>query len=122
MQRRIIQQMLRRYSKKVELPNLGQSTGDSKLDASIRRWRAVNTPDDESMQRIFQKSGEGLEQAIFTFNERANEEDDELLDFAAPPTDSTVHVNEDTGEINGPKGPEPTRYGDWEIEGRVSDF
>ena len=25
-------------------------------------------------------------------------------------------------EINGPKGPEPTRYGDWERKGRVSDF
>lgn len=27
-----------------------------------------------------------------------------------------------TGEQNGPKGPEPTRYGDWERKGRVSDF
>ena len=26
------------------------------------------------------------------------------------------------GEIGGPKGPEPTRYGDWEINGRCSDF
>ena len=25
-------------------------------------------------------------------------------------------------EINGPKGPEPTRYGDWEKKGIVSDF
>jgi hypothetical protein len=25
-------------------------------------------------------------------------------------------------EIGGPQGPEPTRYGDWEINGRVSDF
>ena len=25
-------------------------------------------------------------------------------------------------EINGPKGPEPTRYGDWELKGRCSDF
>lgn len=30
--------------------------------------------------------------------------------------------NPHTGEINGPKGPEPTRYGDWERKGRVSDF
>ncbi|XP_050531669.1 succinate dehydrogenase assembly factor 4, mitochondrial-like [Daktulosphaira vitifoliae] len=27
-----------------------------------------------------------------------------------------------TGEKNGPKGPEPTRYGDWERKGRVTDF
>jgi hypothetical protein len=25
-------------------------------------------------------------------------------------------------EINGPKGPEPTRYGDWEKNGICSDF
>ncbi|KAH7728379.1 hypothetical protein AAVH_03690 [Aphelenchoides avenae] len=31
-------------------------------------------------------------------------------------------VNEKTGEIGGPRGPEPTRYGDWERKGRVSDF
>ncbi|MFT8244242.1 succinate dehydrogenase assembly factor 4 [Roseomonas sp. BN140053] len=26
------------------------------------------------------------------------------------------------GEVGGPSGPEPTRYGDWERKGRVSDF
>jgi hypothetical protein len=26
------------------------------------------------------------------------------------------------GEIGGPSGPEPTRYGDWEKAGRCSDF
>jgi hypothetical protein len=25
-------------------------------------------------------------------------------------------------EINGPKGPEPTRYGDWERKGVATDF
>ncbi len=25
-------------------------------------------------------------------------------------------------EIGGPKGPEPTRYGDWEYGGRCTDF
>ena len=27
-----------------------------------------------------------------------------------------------TKEIGGPKGPEPTRYGDWERKGRCVDF
>lgn len=26
------------------------------------------------------------------------------------------------GEIGGPPGPEPTRYGDWEVKGRCTDF
>ncbi|XP_074113581.1 succinate dehydrogenase assembly factor 4, mitochondrial-like isoform X1 [Cotesia typhae] len=32
------------------------------------------------------------------------------------------NTNPETGEIGGPRGPEPTRYGDWERKGRVSDF
>mmetsp|Transcript_22988 Transcript_22988/g.31949 ORF Transcript_22988/g.31949 Transcript_22988/m.31949 type:complete len:112 (+) Transcript_22988:88-423(+) len=34
------------------------------------------------------------------------------------------NVNEVNGikEYGGPKGPEPTRYNDWEVKGRVSDF
>lgn len=31
-------------------------------------------------------------------------------------------VNVGAGEIGGPKGPEPTRYGDWERKGIASDF
>ncbi|KAM3964672.1 succinate dehydrogenase assembly factor 4, mitochondrial [Aphomia sociella] len=32
------------------------------------------------------------------------------------------NTNPETGEVGGPRGPEPTRYGDWERKGRVSDF
>ena len=28
----------------------------------------------------------------------------------------------DVAEVGGPKGPEPTRYGDWEKGGRCTDF
>ncbi|MCP1726660.1 hypothetical protein J2T60_000625 [Natronospira proteinivora] len=45
-------------------------------------------------------------------------------DRAAP--DSPDHERdsqvERIPEIGGPKGPEPTRYGDWEVKGRCSDF
>lgn len=30
--------------------------------------------------------------------------------------------NPKTGEVGGPKGKEPTRFGDWEKNGRISDF
>lgn len=32
------------------------------------------------------------------------------------------NINPHTGEVGGPRGPEPTRYGDWERKGRVTDF
>jgi len=32
------------------------------------------------------------------------------------------NTNPKTGEIGGPRGPEPTRFGDWERKGRVTDF
>jgi len=41
----------------------------------------------------------------------------------APPTPagSELQVNQ-SREIGGPKGPEPTRFGDWERAGRCIDF
>jgi len=39
----------------------------------------------------------------------------------SPVADSSA-VDERRGEIGGPKGPEPTRYGDWERAGRCIDF
>ena len=40
------------------------------------------------------------------------------ITVAAPdPSEQKIPV-----EINGPKGPEPTRYGDWEQKGRCTDF
>jgi hypothetical protein len=43
---------------------------------------------------------------------------------AAPAADAAEPVTppEKVREIGGPKGPEPTRYGDWDVGGRCSDF
>jgi hypothetical protein len=43
---------------------------------------------------------------------------------AAEPTAAPAAAKEGKRpkEIGGPSGPEPTRYGDWERNGRVSDF
>jgi hypothetical protein len=54
--------------------------------------------------------------------------DDEKLPTVNPPLAPKVPdaVQKDPPakprEIGGPKGPEPTRYGDWEVGGRCTDF
>jgi hypothetical protein len=40
----------------------------------------------------------------------------------APPVQKTGTEGKPPREIGGPKGPEPTRYGDWEQNGRCTDF
>ena len=47
--------------------------------------------------------------------ERALAEAEERRRHASP-------QQEPAAEINGPKGPEPVRYGDWERKGIASDF
>lgn len=41
-----------------------------------------------------------------------------------PAGDKTISQKESNKirEIDGPKGPEPTRYGDWELKGKAVDF
>ena len=49
----------------------------------------------------------------------------ETADESGAPQDATVKPQSQASaprEVNGPKGPEPTRYGDWEQKGRCSDF
>ena len=38
------------------------------------------------------------------------------------PVDPAADAAKRPREIGGPKGPEPTRYGDWEFNGRCTDF
>jgi hypothetical protein len=52
--------------------------------------------------------------------------DDKMPETAQPETKvaETAPAAKDPlpKEVGGPKGPEPTRYGDWEVKGRCSDF
>lgn len=41
---------------------------------------------------------------------------------APAPTGEKKGEKKPVKEIGGPKGPEPTRYGDWERKGRCIDF
>lgn len=48
-------------------------------------------------------------------------------DVAESPVDSSENTSSSSNEtrvreLGGPKGPEPTRFGDWERKGRCVDF
>ncbi len=40
----------------------------------------------------------------------------------ADPNATAMALIKKVEEIGGPPGPEPTRYGDWQFNGRVTDF
>ncbi|KAK1324429.1 hypothetical protein QJS10_CPA01g02155 [Acorus calamus] len=58
------------------------------------------------------KEREGTEEKAETRDADAADEEEEDGEF----------VNKETGEVGGPRGLEPTRYGDWEKSGRCYDF
>jgi len=60
-----------------------------------------------------------ISDAAKTKDESLKSDEKNERDPYAPFPDATNPV---TGEIGGPLGPEPTRYGDWERKGRCSDF
>lgn len=51
-------------------------------------------------------------------NERCGVSDNKETEQQRP----TAPPAQPPGERDGPKGPEPTRFGDWEKGGRCSDF
>ncbi len=63
-------------------------------------------PDQASPEQIAARLAEAAQRATAEADARRAKEDKKQL----PP------------ELGGPKGLEPTRYGDWEIKGIVSDF
>ena len=45
-----------------------------------------------------------------------------LAEAEARRREAAAHPHPKPKELQGPKGPEPTRYGDWENKGIASDF
>jgi hypothetical protein len=45
-----------------------------------------------------------------------------LAEAEARRVEAAKHAAAREKEYQGPKGPEPTRYGDWEVKGIASDF
>lgn len=72
--------------------------------------------------RFFSEDGKNTEKGV---DSQVQEDNDQKIEgpteedpYAPFPDD----INPITGERGGPKGPEPTRYGDWERKGRCIDF
>ncbi|KAL2527446.1 hypothetical protein Adt_12500 [Abeliophyllum distichum] len=72
-----------------------------------------------STTQLFTQQQEKKKPSVTEINEKTQEqiEDEQKFD-----SEDEEDKNKLTGEIGGPRGPEPTRYGDWEKNGRCSDF
>jgi len=89
----------------------------------------AQTPDNHSDSSSKQKKPESSRVVEFKNKLRAKTPLGKLEEFSQHPYQEKEplkpwpnNTNPHTGEIGGPAGPEPTRYGDWERKGRVSDF
>jgi hypothetical protein len=67
--------------------------------------------DDKSLEEL-QAELDKINQEIEAFNAQEGKTADDEYEYKNPKT----------GEIGGPRGPEPTRYGDYAYAGRVTDF
>ncbi|KAJ2000688.1 hypothetical protein GGI04_004051 [Coemansia thaxteri] len=83
---------------------LGDAQEQARISKMIQKANQENTPPPGLTPEQLEK-----------FYEAAKDDSDTLRPFPN-------NTNPVTGEVNGPRGPEPTRYGDWERKGRVSDF
>jgi len=134
------------------LPNEGTSSGDKELDEATRKWRRTNTVDDQRLTELYQhkfsKEGGGIKNLLeesqnlksnsknvnektLSFSQKISPNDINGMKPSSSPKETSLRiesqqkppaVNLVTGEIGGPEGKEPTRYGDWERKGRCFDF
>ncbi|XP_034099512.1 succinate dehydrogenase assembly factor 4, mitochondrial [Drosophila albomicans] len=108
------------------LPQMGKQV--SYLSTSSA-WRAAGGGGNESVVEIKEPKTPTEKFMAFQKKLRAKTPLGKLDEFSRHPYQEKEPLkpwpnatNPYTGEIGGPAGPEPTRYGDWERKGRVSDF
>lgn len=75
--------------------------------------------DQHRKQGLLDDDEKEVEEVALTDEQRIKLEEKEKQARAAQ---GGVYVNPVTGEIGGPRGLEPVRYGDWESKGRCIDF
>ncbi|KAF5743462.1 succinate dehydrogenase assembly factor 4 mitochondrial [Tripterygium wilfordii] len=98
---------------KLAIPYTRSDSVTLSVTKSAIRFISSSTQQQEHREKPSQEETETVKENLGREKEE-EEEDDEEEDEGL--------VNKDTGEIGGPRGPEPTRYGDWERNGRCSDF
>ena len=89
----------------------------SKLVQTIRPLQLVQATTNGGVRRMISNK---TDNGNSTAKTQEGEKEEGPFDPHLPPWPEGI--NPQTGERGGPKGPEPTRYGDWERKGRVSDF
>ncbi|KAJ2392127.1 hypothetical protein GGI23_005286, partial [Coemansia sp. RSA 2559] len=105
--------LLQKDDKTPTHPNIKQAPGPMPLGDSNEQKKIADMIKEANIQNA---PPPGLTpEELEKFYEPVVDESDPLRPFP----DNT---NPKTGEVNGPRGPEPTRFGDWERKGRVSDF
>ena len=87
---------------------------------TLTRGLATETPPQDFLSRHRQRSEKDIDNLTETGWE---------VKIPKQPVEGDATAGEDMAaaegkktELDGPKGPEPTRYGDWERAGRCSDF
>ncbi|KAK9147274.1 hypothetical protein Scep_006031 [Stephania cephalantha] len=100
-------------------PSLGFARSDLQFQfhsiKSTTRGFACSSHQHQQNPKIVAEAEHEQESEEKSENQEKEEEADEVNE------DGEI-VNRETGEVGGPRGPEPTRYGDWERRGRCSDF
>ncbi|KAM3681989.1 hypothetical protein ACJW31_12G038500 [Castanea mollissima] len=91
---------------------------DPLIRSVVTRFMSSATPHQEiPLQNNKQES---IKEDLETKN-KEEEEEEEDDDDAQYVDENGNFVNKATGEVGGPRGPEPTRYGDWEQKGTTKN-
>ncbi|KAI3634575.1 hypothetical protein MIR68_007486 [Amoeboaphelidium protococcarum] len=83
----------------------------------------LNPQEEMERQRLLKEQERQDAENLIKLNQGGDDQDVRHQDAEREPLPAFKdNINPVTGEVNGPKGVEPTRFGDWERKGRVTDF
>ncbi|XP_057996088.1 uncharacterized protein LOC131175542 [Hevea brasiliensis] len=105
--------LLNSSNPKLAVPYIGSAPVNLSAFNSLSRFISSLGQQQQQQSEDGLKNGGGdkIKQNPETESEEEEEEDKD-----------GVYVNKETGEIGGPRGPEPTRFGDWERNGAALIF